>query len=92
MFAIAAQTVWTGSLTTWLRAQTHGDAAQNIGMDGTETPAADEQIDHARSGGTGSVGEIGTGSTTTHASAVESGAMPSLASTMGPVSGWCLCN
>ena len=58
---IAALTVWTGSLTTWLEPQAHGHAAENVGMHVAESPAADKQIDHSAGGGSRGVGQVGSG-------------------------------
>ena len=36
-----------------------GHAAQDVGVDLAESPAADQQIDHAAGGGAGRVGQVG---------------------------------
>ena len=42
-------------------AEAKGDAAEDVGVDRGEAPAADEQIDHAAGGGAGGFGEVGAG-------------------------------
>lgn len=42
-------------------AEFEGDGAENVGVDGGEAPASDEEVDHSEGGGARGIGEVGTG-------------------------------